>query len=64
MKTLERMEKSLKNQANVLTKLLLSHIFLALEYLTNYQINGKTQAFKQMVGYAGYLIYIFMNIKH
>ena len=36
-----------------------TQMLLALEYQTRYQINAKTQAFKEMVRYADYLIYIY-----
>ena len=42
MKTLEINEKSQKNQGVVLTKLIISHLIIALEYQTWYQSNAKT----------------------
>ena len=42
MKTLEISEESLKNQGVKLTKLIISHLIIALEYQTRYQSNAKT----------------------
>ena len=40
MKTLEMNVKSLKNQRDVLTKLLISHLLSAVEYLTLSKFNA------------------------
>ena len=42
MKTLEKDEKSQQNQGVVLTKLIISHLIIALEYQTWYKSNAKT----------------------
>ena len=42
MKTLDIIEKSQKNQGLLLTKLLIYHLLIALEYQTWYQSNAKT----------------------
>ena len=42
MKTLEINEKTVENQGVIHTKLLISHLIIALEYQTWYQSNAKT----------------------
>ena len=46
----------------VRTKILKSQLQLILEYLTWYHINSSAYQFYLMVGYANYLICIFINI--
>ena len=55
MKSVEINEKLWKNHWGMLTKLLLSHLLIAKEYQTIYQINGISLAFYSMVRYADYL---------
>ena len=47
---------------SVLTKLLIYHLLIALEYQIWYQIKVTTQFVVSMVGYSNYLILIFTKI--
>ena len=62
MKALEMNEKSHKNHWGILTRLLIPHLLIALEYATLYQSNAQPQYFYLMVSYEKDLLRIFMNI--
>ena len=51
-----------KNQRGVLTKLLISQLLSALEYLTWFKSNAETQHVYQMIQYTNNLILFFINI--
>ena len=61
MKILEMNEKSLKNQGDILTKLLIFHLLIALDYKTSNQSNAKTQSSNLMCRYEKNLLCIIMN---
>ena len=63
MKILEINEKFRKNQGVILTKLLISHSIIALEYQTWYQSKTKTQCSHHMGGYKRNQIWKFINLK-
>ena len=55
------MKNHWKNQEVILTKLLISHLIIPLEYLTWYQIIAKTLYSHLMAGYKRNLIWLFVN---
>ena len=56
MKTLEMNGKSQNNRRGVLTKLLISHLLMALEYQTLYHNNARAKYYYFMVDYERNLI--------